>query len=372
MTAQQPAEESEARRYAGIRYRLLLIDLAVSWSVLALMQGTGCSTAVAGWWAGRFTAQPLVILGYLAVFGSASYLIRLPLHLYASFVVEHRFGLSRMTWRSWCIRELKQLLVGAVLGGVLIEGLYALLRYAPGHWPAWATVGWVAFSVVLARVFPTLLLPIFYKTTRLDDDALTQRLLELCRRAGVSALGVFRFHLGAETRKANAALAGLGRSRRVLLADTLLAEFTPEEIEGVLAHELAHHRYRHMPKMLLISAVGSWIAFHLTAVAANRWTSRLGLSGLSDIGGFPALMLWFSLLGMLGLPLQNGLSRFFEWQADRFALAISSIPGAFAGALRRLARLNLADPSPPRWIVWWFYDHPPIAERIAAAEHPPS
>jgi len=357
-----------ARRYGRIKSRLLAIELALSLQVLWIAQRSGWSSAVARWWSSRIDSEPLIILGYLAAFGAAYYLVMLPLHVYRSFTLEHRFGLSRMTLTGWAIREAKQLALSAVLGGLLVEGLYALLRHAPISWPMWATIGWVAFSVVLARVFPTVLLPIFYKTTPLRDEPLTDKLLALCRRAGVSALGVFRFNLGAETRKANAALAGLGKTRRVLLSDTLIQEFTPDEIEGVLAHELAHHHHRHITKLLVISAVGSWVAFQLTDAVGRRWVQRFGLDGLSDIAGFPMLMLWLSVLGLIGLPAQNGLSRYFEWQADRFAVAATTLPKAFADALRRLARLNLADPRPPRWVVWFFYDHPPITERIRAAE----
>jgi len=242
------------------------------------------------------------------------------------------------------------------------------LRAAPRTWPLWATVGWVGFSVVLARIFPTILLPIFYKTTPVEENALVKRLLTLCERVKLPALGVYRFNLGAETRKANAALAGLGSTRRVLLSDTLIADFTPEEIEGVLAHELAHHHYRHITKHLVISAIGSWMAFTLTRAIADHWVMRLQLRNLADITGLPMLALWFSVLGLIGLPLQNSLSRYFEWQSDRFAVQTTRQANAFANALRRLAALNLADPDPPRWAVWMFYDHPPITERIRAAE----
>ena len=362
------ASASDARAYARIRYRLLLIDLALGFVFLGAFQWSGASATLSTWWASRLGHEPLRILGYLAAFGAASYLVSLPLHFYGSFLLEHRFGLSRLTVVRWGIRELKKIGVTAALGALTLETFYAILRHAPSMWPLWATVGWVGLSVVMARVFPTILLPIFYKTVPLQDDALARRLLDLCRRAGLDALGVFRFDLGAETRKANAALAGLGKTRRVLLADTLIAQFTPDEIEGVLAHELAHHRYRHITKMLVISAVGSWAAFLLTDAVSQRWVTTLGLQGLSDIAGFPVLMLWFSALGLLSLPLQNGLSRHFEWQADRFAIAATRPPQAFAAALRRLAQLNLADPNPPRWIAWLFYDHPPITDRIRAAE----
>ena len=359
---------ADATAYARIRYRLLVIDLAVSWLFLAVMQASGASAAIAQWWALRVAPSPLLIAGYLAAFGVLSYLALFPLHFYGAFLLEHRFGLSRMTLTAWGLRELKQVSVTAVLGLLLIEGLYAMLRDAGSSWPLWATLGWVLFSVVLARAFPTVILPIFYKTAPVDDQALVQRLLALCQRVGLSALGVFRFNLGAETRKANAALAGLGKSRRVLLSDTLLAEFPPDEIEGVLAHELAHHRYHHITKGLILSAVGSWVAFSLTDAMSHHWIRAWRLRDLADIAGFPMLMLWFSALGLLTLPLQNGLSRYFEWQADRFAVQVTEHAKPFADALRRLAALNLADPQPPRWVVWLFYDHPPITERIQAAE----
>ena len=368
MSPNASAQPDDARQYARIRHQLLLLDLASWFLFLAAMQWFGISQLIAAWWSARVGCVPLAILGYLAVFGLGYYVVMFPAHFYGSFLLEHRFGLSRLTFGKWCVREVKHVTVSAVISAVLMEGFYGLLRHAPAQWPLLATLGWVLFSVVLARVFPTVLLPMFYKTTPLQHHELVTRLRTLCERVGLRALGVFRFELGAETRKANAMLAGLGSTRRVLLTDTLIAEFTPDEIEGVLAHELAHHRFHHIAHMLLLSAVGSWVAFTLTNRVASVWVSALGVRDLADIAGFPALMLWLSLLGLIGLPLQNGLSRYFEWQSDRFAVKITKQPQAFADALRRLAALNLADPNPPKWVEWLFYDHPPITQRIQAAE----
>ncbi len=368
MSPRASAAPAAARQYARIRHQLLLLDLASWFLFLAAVQWFGVSQLIAAWWSEHAGYVPLAILGYLAVFGLGYYVVMLPAHFYGSFLLEHRFGLSRLTLGKWLIREAKHLAVSAVISAVLMEGLYVLLRHAPTQWPLLATVGWVLFTVVLARVFPTLLLPMFYKTTPLQNHELVTRLLNLCERVGLRALGVFRFDLGAETRKANAALAGLGKTRRVLLADTLLSEFTPDEIEGVLAHELAHHRFHHITKMLLLSAIGSWVAFALTNRVAGLWISAFHLQGLADIAGFPMLMIWLSGLGVLGLPLQNGISRYFEWQSDHFAVQTTKQPKAFADALRRLAALNLADPNPPKWVEWFFYDHPPITQRIQAAE----
>ncbi len=368
MTETAASSNQNARAYAKIRYRLLLIDMAVGFAFLAAYQGSGVSAAVVRWLESWMPSEPLRIAAYLSIFGLAYYVVLLPLKYYGSFILEHRFGLSRMTPKGWVIRELKQIALGGVLSLVLVEGLYALLRTAPRTWPLWATVGWVGFTVILARVFPTVIMPLFYKMTPVQDQALVQRLMDLCRRTGLEALGVFRFDLGAETRKANAALAGLGKTRRVLLADTLIAEFPPEEIVRVLAHELAHHKYHHITKGLIVSTIGAWVAFMLTDAAGGRWVHALGLRDLADIAGFPMLMLWLSVLGLLSMPAQNGLSRHFEWQADHFAISLIRPAHVFASALRRLGTLNLADPDPPRWVTWMFYDHPPITDRIRVAE----
>ncbi|PIQ83656.1 MAG: hypothetical protein COV75_06430, partial [Candidatus Omnitrophica bacterium CG11_big_fil_rev_8_21_14_0_20_63_9] len=158
-----------ARAYARLRYRLMLVDLGLGMAFLLAFQFSGTSHALAGWWRERTGAAWLQLLGYAAVFASLYYLVNLPLHFYSSFSIEHRFGLSRMTIADWLKRELKQVALSALLGLLVLQGLYALLRHAPATWPVWATVGWVGISVVMARIFPTLLLPLFYKTVPLHN-----------------------------------------------------------------------------------------------------------------------------------------------------------------------------------------------------------
>ena len=357
-----------ATRYARIRYRLILVDVVGWLGFLWAYQRLGISATTAQWVSTNTFAEPVPILGYLVIFGVISYLVFLPLHVYRGFVLEHQFGLSRLTLAGWLWREAKHVLVSALIGLALIEGLYALLRHAPTTWTVFATIGWVGVSIVLARVFPTWLLPIFYKTSPLVDASLTQRLLTLCQRAHLPVLGVFRVSLSKETRKANAALAGLGRTRRVLLSDTLLEHFSPEEIETVLGHELGHQRHHHIGKLLMLSGVGSFIAFSVVEASSRLWIESLDLQGLADLAGFPTVMLALSLIGLIGLPLQNAISRHFEWQADRFAVTVTTRPRSFAAALRKLGELNLADPKPPRWVEVLFYDHPPITKRINFAE----
>ena len=356
-----------ARQYARIRYRLMLMELAGSLAFIVAYQALGFSHRTASWAQQVSPSEPIRLAWYLAIFGAFVFAVFLPLRWYGGFALEHRFGLSRLNVKRWIIRDLKHAAVSATIGVLVMEAWYALLRRFPASWPVYATLGWIGFSVLLARVFPTLLLPIFYKTTPLADEVLRARLLALCERAHLKALGVFRFDLGAETRKANAALAGVGGTRRVLLSDTLLKEFSPEEIETVLAHELGHQHYRHILQFLILSSLGSWIAFLLIQRSAPWWLSPLGLTGLSDIAGVPVLLAALSVLNLFALPLTNGISRHFEWQSDRYAVTLSRAPQAFASALRKLGALNLADPAPPAWIEWLFFDHPAIGKRIAVA-----
>lgn len=367
MAAESPPSTIEARRYARIRYRLLVVDLLGSAAFLIAFQALGGSAWAAAWARRLASGAAWQLAVYAVIFGVISWLVFLPLRFYSGFVLEHRFGLSRMTLRAWMLREAKQLAVAAPLSLALLEGLYATLRWWPDGWVVIATVGWVGVSVILARVFPTWLVPLFYRTVPLDDASLAQRLLALCARARLSVLGVFRVNLGVETRKANAALAGLGRTRRVLISDTLLDRFTPEEIETVLAHELGHQRFHHITKFLVLGALGSLAAFWAVDRLSDWWIGWLGLRGLADPEGLPILMLALSVLGLFGLPIQNAISRQFEWQCDRFAVSLTKLPHAFASALQKLADQNLADPAPPRWVEWLFYDHPAITKRIAAA-----
>ena len=367
MTAEM-ATPPESRRYSRLRYQLALVHLLGSLAFLLAYHLSGAGFAAARW-AAQLTISPSLQLAIcLFALSGAMTLMFLPMDFFRDYIVEHSFGLSRQTVGGWVKRKLKQTLIDGAFSLAIIEGLYAIMRRLPSAWPIPAAAGWVLVSIVLARIFPVVILPIFYKTAPLQEHALAQRLLALCERARLPALGVFRLDLGAETRKANAALAGFGGTRRVLLSDTLLERFTPEEIETVLGHELGHQRFRHIGKMLILSGLGSWLMLTLLAWAGGRWAPSLGLTSLADPAGLPLLLLAMSVLGVLGLPLQHALSRHFEWQSDRFAVEITQQAGVFASALRKLGELNLADPQPPAWAVWLFYDHPPLPDRVRAAE----
>jgi STE24 endopeptidase len=292
----------------------------------------------------------------------------LPVSFWSGFVLEHRYHLSNQTLRAWLWRQVKGYLVSGLIGLPLLLGLYALLWLTGPWWWLWATAGWLAVTLLLGQLLPVLILPLFYTVKRLDDPALEGRLRHLAEGTGLSVEGVYRLHLSEETRKANAALAGLGRTRRVLLGDTLLEGFTPEEIEVIFAHEVGHHVYRHLLKMIAWSVVSAVAGFWLADVVLRAAAGGLGYASFDDPAALPLLLLVLSLFGLVLSPAQNALSRFFERQCDRYALRRTGRPQDYRSAFIKLARLNKSDPDPNPVVAWLFYDHPPIRERLALAE----
>jgi STE24 endopeptidase len=307
----------------------------------------------------------LLVLAFL--YAASLELLTLPLSFWSGFVLEHQYGLSKQTLRGWLWRAVKAWLVGGPLGLLLLFGFYGLLTAFPQTWWIWATVGWLAVTLLLGQLAPVLILPLFYKVTRLDETSLLERLQRLAAGTGLSVEGVYRLHLSEETRKANAALAGLGRTRRVLLGDTLLDSFTPEEIEIVFAHEVGHHVHRHLPKLVTWSVLTSAVGFWLVDRALQSAPS-LGYASLNDPATLPLVLLVLTLFSVVLGPLQNAVSRFFERQCDRYALQRTHNPEAYRSAFIKLARLNKADPDPHPLVVWLHHDHPPIRERLALAE----
>ncbi len=298
-----------------------------------------------------------------------------PIDFWSSYIVEHRYQLSNQSLGAWFWHRVKAWLVGGILGWLLLSGLYAVLWVTGDWWWLWATAGWLVVTLILGQLLPVLILPLFYKVTRLEDVGLLDRVRRLAEGTGLNVEGVYRLHLSQETKKANAALAGLGRTRRVLLGDTLLDQFTPEEIEVVFAHEVGHHVHRHLPKMIAIQVVLSLIGFWLVDVLLRALAPALGYvppaagySALHDPAALPLLLLVLSVFGLVLSPAQNALSRFFERQCDRYALERTRNAAAYRSAFTKLARVNKSDPDPHPLVVWFFYDHPAIRKRLQMAD----
>lgn len=362
------AASPEVKRYQRLKITIGLISAIVSMVALALlgiMFGPELGRLYTDW----FGAERLLrLLASAVVVGLTLELLTLPLDFYSGFVLEHRYHLSNQSLAGWLWKRCKGYLVGGILGLLLVYGLYAMLWLTGAWWWLWATAGWLLVTLVLGRLLPVVILPLFYKVTRLDDASLMDRLKRLTAGTTLSIEGVYQLHLSEETKKANAALAGLGNSRRVLLGDTLLEQFTPEEIEVVFAHEVGHHVHRHLVKSIVLSVAMALAGFWLVDRVLSAWSAALGYAGIDDPAALPLVLFVLAVFGLLLSPLQNALSRFYERQCDRYAFERTGNRAAYRSAFIKLARINKSDPDPHPLVALLFYDHPPIRDRLALIE----
>ena len=358
----------ETRRYNRIRRWLGIADFAIGFLFLIVLLVTGGSA----WLRDQayrlgFQNYSLSLFMYLLLLLAISKALGIGLDYYG-FSLERRFKLSTQRFRSWAWDEVKGFLVGLVLGGVLVEVLYFTIRQWPQHWWMLAWALFMGLFIILAQLAPVVLFPIFYKFEPLDNEDLRRRLVVLSQRAGTRVRGVYRWKLSEKSKKANAALTGLGATRRIILADTLLDNYTADEIEAVLAHELGHHVHRHILKSIFVQA-----AITLFGFWAANWTLHYAVDQhmfeeLSDFANLPLLALVSVALSFVLMPALNGYSRFNERQADRYAFeSIASIE-PFISSMNKLAEQNLAERTPSKWVEWFFHSHPAISRRLAAAE----
>lgn len=362
--------EDKSVRYHRLKRRASVASLLVWVAVPVLLlatDGSGTLRDAAGTLSGRGSSSLLTVVVYAATFVLLQEAVTFPLAFYSSFRLERRYGLSAESFGTWLGDHAKALAVTAVLGVAAVVVVYASLRQWPAWWWLASAAAFVAATALIAKLFPILLMPLFYRFTPLDRPALAARLEALSKKAGVPVLGVFEWGLGEKTRRANAALVGIGGTRRILLSDTLLAEYSDDEIEVILAHEMAHHVHRDILKGLAVEAVLLTAAFGVAAAALARWGETLGLQSRADVAGLPLLIVAGGAVMLLATPALNAFSRFNERRADDYALRLTGHRAPFISAMRRLAAQNLAEPTPSKLALWLFHSHPPIEERIEAA-----
>lgn len=366
-----PEQLAEAKRYGRISLRASLADMGLDLAflgVFSLFAAAPLDAALRG--AGRWgEVASLRLLAFYLVMTAAHICVSLPLSFYAGFVVERRFGLSTLTLAGWAWRYCKRMALAVAFGAPMTLGLYWLIWTTQGYWWLAAAGCFFVVGIVVGKLVPVLILPLFYKIEPLDDAALIGRLSALAEGTGMRVSGVYRIGLSAETVKANAMLAGLGRTRRILLGDTLLTNFTADEIAVIFAHEIGHHVCRHMPKLIVLGLAASTAGFW-TCDWALRQIAPGGAPSYANfpIAALPALTLCLTVFSFLIGPALNAISRRFERQADRYALRQTGLRDAYRTAFARLARLNKDDPA-PHWLeVVLFHSHPPIAERLAMAD----
>jgi STE24 endopeptidase len=363
------ANEDKATRYHRLRRRAALTGTLLGALFLFLLLISGASAALrdtAARAAGGSFAGTLIL--YVIAVALLHELIQLPLAFYQGVTLERRYELSTQTNARWWKDHLKAggiALLFALIGSAIV---WSLIAWNPARWWLWAAATFAAILVLMAQLAPVLLLPLFYDFKPLDREALVSRLLALAERAGARVLGVFEWRLSDRTKKANAALTGIGRTRRILLSDTLLAEHTEEEIEVILAHELAHHVHRDIWSAIALESVLIVLGFTIADRALTSFSTSFGLMGKADIAGLPLLLLTMGGVSLLLMPVANAFSRAHERRADRYALTMTGNAAAFITAMKRLSAQNLAEEHPSRVVELLFHSHPSTSARIAAAQ----
>lgn len=363
--------QAQAKQYARIKRRLWLVDQAISLLYALLWLVTGWAVSLRSWLTSILSNDWLIVAAFGAIFAGIFFILNLPLGYFAGFILPHRYELSTQSLKDWLLDQVKSLAVGVVLGGVLLELIYLLLRVTGDFWWLWLTGGMLLISVLLANLAPVVLMPIFNKFTPLGEEHadLAARLVDLAEKAGTKVKGVYKMDMSRRTKQANAALTGLGNTRRIILGDTMIEEFSSDEIETVLAHELGHHVHNDVPWLIGFGTITTALGFFLVSLAMNWAMGAFGLTGVSDPASLPALMILLSLYQLITMPIENAFSRWRENLADDFALSQTGKNAAFASAFTRLANQNLSDIDPEPWVVFLFFGHPPLKERINKAEN---
>lgn len=357
-----------AKRYNRIKLALGIVSSVLSFVVVLLIVVAGVSRDIAAWALENTPNEYLALLAFVAAIGIIESGVTLPLGFYSSYIIEHRYRLSNQTLGRWAWERLKAMLVASPLVAIVTVVLYYCLTTYGAWW--WLPVALVLtfFSIVLARIVPTFIMPLFYTFTPLDNGSLRDRIAKLCENAGVRFEGIFVFDMSKNTKKANAGFTGIGQAKRIILGDTLVKEFTEDEIETVFAHELGHYKHKHILVGIGVGIVSTFVGLFVTARLYEWSLAWFGFSSIAELAALPLLGLWLSVFGLVTSPLGNMLSRKHEREADRYAVQTTGKKDAFVSALRKLAATNLADPEPHPLVEFLFYSHPSIARRIAVVE----
>ncbi len=359
----------KAGKYCAVKYSLSIFHFLFNTAILFIFSFFGASIVMESILAEWVPAPYWLLAVYFLALYAAYYLLNFPFIFYRSFILEHQFSLSRQKLGDWFADQAKGGIVFCALSLVALEVLYFLIRNAPDSWWWQASAAWIFFSVILAQAAPVVIVPLFFKYKPMSAEPLRQKILSLASRMGVPVCDVFEIDMSRKSLKANAAFAGLGSTRRIILADTLKNNFSPEEIEVILAHEFAHYRLRHIVKLLIAHSFGIGISFYVLFLLRGALSSFFKLPSFSSVSVFPVIFLFWLLWGMISAPFENALSRAFERSADAKALEATGLKDAFINTMEKLALQNLADRNPHPLIKLFFFDHPPVDERIIMAQN---
>lgn len=362
--ALDPARQQKAREYSRLSRRGSFLELGISVALLLIFLFTGASAELA-----KFLAFPLPCAAvlYLLILVAGYAVIMAPLNYYHGFILPHRYGLSTQPLTLWLRDRAKGLGLGILLGLCLVIIVYWLIENLPTLWWLLSALTVILLSLLLTRLTPRFLIPLFFKLKPLEEGELKEKLLNLARRAKVNIKNVLTMNLSSKATTANAMISGWGKSRRIIFSDTLLQGYSWDEIEVTLAHELSHHLHHDIAKLMAIQAVVVLLAFYLANLALKVGVALFSFQGISDLAALPWLILVLAVLLLIFQPLLNWYNRRIELAADKSALELSNNPQAFINLMAKLTDQNLTEAEPSRWAKLLFYDHPTYNERVKLA-----
>jgi len=313
----------------------------------------------------HFIGQALLFFGLLAVIGGIA---GLPFDLYQTFGLEKKYGFSTITWRLWLTDLVKSIIIAAMLLGILIGALMGFIYYLPQTWWFWTWLFFSLFELLLLWIYPVFIAPLFNKYEPVSDRALQEQITALLAKVGLKAGGIYQVDEGKRSRHTNAYFTGIGKTKRIVLFDTLLASHTAEEILSVLAHEIGHWKKKHIFKQLIFMSAAALVVLYgiYCVVGAPVLYRAFNLPAATLYAGVFVVSLYLSCLGFFFGPLGAMMMRRYERAADRMAVDLAGTSAPMISALKRLAKDNLANLHPHPLYVWFYYSHPPLLERIAA------
>lgn len=356
----------DSKKYNNTKLALSIFETAISFIIIYMFIAFGWSIKLEEFIRSYTTSDYLVFLSFVIAIGVAGSIIFFPLNFYSGYMLEHKYNLSNQNLFNYFFEKTKGLFVSAVIGIPIILLFFWVLREYEANW--WLPFAVLMFfiSVVLSQVFPVFILPLFYKLKPIENESLISRISKLAKDAGLKIENVYSFDMSKNTKKANAAFTGLGKSKRIILGDTLLESYSESEIETVIAHEVGHYKHKHITKNILIGTLSSFLTLFIIAKLYESSLSWFGFDSVTQISALPLLTIWSILVGLSTTPLGNILSRKFEYEADRYAIEITGKPVSFINTLEKLTEQNLGDKEPHRIVEWFFYSHPSVKNRISA------
>ncbi|MGD9487977.1 MAG: M48 family metallopeptidase [Calditrichaceae bacterium] len=360
--------EKLAKTYNRIKLIVSLSETLISLLLIVGFVYSGYSGRLSDLVSEWFSNPYIRLLAFLAIIGMVMSVISFPVSYFSGFWLEHYYKLTNQSLKGWILEKMKGLAVGLVLFTPILILFYFFLRNYPDTWWLWTATALFVFSVIIGRIAPQVIFPLFYKFEKLDNKELLGRMNRLAGKGKFNLDGVYRFNLSKTTNKANAAFTGFGKSKRIILGDTLLEKFSLDEIETVFAHEVGHYVHKHLLIGVITGTITSYLSLYIAHIVYSSMVFSRGFNGLGDLAALPLLSIVLGVISFIFNPLENAISRRHERQADRYALDNSDEPGAFIIAMQKLSDTNLSDHSPNPVVEFLFHSHPSVARRVQFAE----